>query len=336
MKRLSLCKAIDKIEERLKKVVEQMEGILPLWKERGMTSHDCVFKLRKILKTKKVGHTGTLDPNVDGVLPICIGKATKVAEYLTNSGKSYIGEITIGFSTTTEDNSGDQVERKEVLEAPSIETVDKMMMELTGEIVQVPPLYSAVKVNGKRLYEYARAGESVERPERRAHIYRFKRVSPIRYDEKNRTASWRFEVDCGKGTYVRTLAVDLGRKLGYPAHMSDLTRVKSGRFNAADCLTLEQVSEKAADGNMEAALFPLEYALENMERIDISAQMWEKVKNGAVLSINDFMSGSSFPCVLFFQNQAVSIYDKHPSKEGLIKPTKVLRTQVEEQENEHY
>ena len=154
-----------------------MDGILPLWKERGMTSHDCVFKLRKILHTKKIGHGGTLDPDVEGVLPICVGKGTKVIEYMVDSGKTYEGEITLGFATTTEDVSGEIVEKKPVTTPLSTEQIDQAMAEMTGEITQIPPMFSAVKVNGKRLYEYARNGEEVERPQRKAMIYSFERTS---------------------------------------------------------------------------------------------------------------------------------------------------------------
>lgn len=134
-----------------------MNGIIPLWKERGMTSHDCVFKLRKILHTKKVGHTGTLDPEVEGVLPICIGRATKLAEYVTDEGKVYVAEITLGKSTTTEDATGETVMTKELADI-SADELQAALTKLTGKITQIPPMFSAVKVNGKKLYEYARAG----------------------------------------------------------------------------------------------------------------------------------------------------------------------------------
>ncbi|MDP4107873.1 MAG: tRNA pseudouridine(55) synthase TruB, partial [Bacillota bacterium] len=148
-----------------------MEGILPLFKPAGLTSHDCIFKLRKILKTKKVGHTGTLDPDVTGVLPVCIGRATKVAEYVTDAGKAYEGEVTIGFSTTTEDASGEVVEKKTIDRVITREEIEAVFSSLTGEIEQTPPMYSAVKVNGTRLYEYARKGIEVERPTRKVRIY---------------------------------------------------------------------------------------------------------------------------------------------------------------------
>ena len=141
--------------------------MLPLWKERGMTSHDCVFKLRKILQTKKVGHTGTLDPGVEGVLPICIGQATRIAEYLTDAGKTYEAVVSIGRTTTTEDAEGDTVEENTQLKSFSRAQILAALTSLTGEIQQTPPMFSAVKVNGKKLYEYARAGQTVERPTKR-------------------------------------------------------------------------------------------------------------------------------------------------------------------------
>jgi len=305
-----------------------MEGILPLWKERGMTSHDCVFKLRKILKTKKIGHTGTLDPDVDGVLPICVGKATKVVEYMMETGKGYIGEITLGYSTTTEDRSGEIVAQVEVEEVPTLEAIDAAMKNMEGKITQIPPMYSAVKVNGKKLYEYARAGETVERPERVAEIKQFKRTSDVVIDKEKGTVSWKFEVACGKGTYVRTLAVDLGRQLGYPAHMSDLTRVLSGTFKASDCLTLAQVAEKMEQEEIDEVLFPLEFGLKDLASFDIDETLWDKVKNGAVLPIDTIPADLSMPVVFIYLQKAVSIYAVHPQKKDYLKPIKVLRNNL--------
>ncbi|MDU5333485.1 tRNA pseudouridine(55) synthase TruB [Enterococcus sp.] len=307
-----------------------MDGILPLWKERGMTSHDCVFKLRKILQTKKIGHGGTLDPDVDGVLPICIGKGTKVIEYLQDSGKVYEGEITLGFSTTTEDRSGEVVETKTVETPLSIEEIDQMMATFIGKITQVPPMYSAVKVNGRRLYEYARAGETVERPKREAVIESFQRTTDPKYNEETKTQSWRFQVTCGKGTYVRTLAVDLGAKLGYPAYMSDLTRLASGGFSVGQAVTLAQVSELMEKGQIDQALQPIEEAMKDFPRIDLTEAHWQKVKNGQVLPMATFglkkMPGDLI--AFFYQNQLVSLYGQHPEKEWLLKPSKVIRNEI--------
>ncbi|WP_034550243.1 tRNA pseudouridine(55) synthase TruB [Carnobacterium funditum] len=303
-----------------------MDGILPLWKERGMTSHDCVFKLRKILKTKKIGHTGTLDPDVDGVLPICIGNATKVVEYMMETGKSYIGEITLGFSTTTEDKSGEIVERRAVDVMPSLEEIDQAMSEMEGIITQIPPMFSAVKINGKKLYEYARAGETVERPSRKATINKFVRTTIPVLNEKDKTVSWRFEVDCGKGTYVRTLSVDLGEALGYPAHMSDLTRTSSGTFQSKNCLTLSQVADKMSNQTIQDCLYPLEFGIKELDSVDIDETLWNKVKNGAVLPADVFGKDVTFPLVIMYDTLAWSIYGKHPVKENCVKPIKGLRS----------
>ncbi|HZG72243.1 MAG TPA: tRNA pseudouridine(55) synthase TruB, partial [Chondromyces sp.] len=203
-----------------------MNGILPLWKERGMTSHDCVFRIRKILRTKKVGHTGTLDPDVDGVLPICIGRATKLSDYIMNAGKTYEGEVTIGYSTTTEDASGDTVEQQTVDRSFTRADILSVLASLTGEISQTPPMYSAVKVKGKKLYEYARQGIEVERPSRTVTIHELELLDERELFE-GETITFSFRAVCSKGTYIRTLAVMIGERLGFPAHMSRLTRTAS-------------------------------------------------------------------------------------------------------------
>lgn len=307
-----------------------MEGLLPLWKERGMTSHDCVFKLRKILHTKKIGHGGTLDPDVDGVLPICIGKATKVIEYLTDSGKTYKGEITLGYSTTTEDKSGEIVEQRAVTEALTEEQVDEAMAAFVGEITQIPPMYSAVKVNGRRLYEYARNNETVERPVRKAQIYRFERTSEILWSKEAGTVSWRFEVECGKGTYVRTLAVDTGSKLGYPAHMSDLTRTASAGMDESQAITLAEVASYMENGTIEEYLLPIETGVAKFEQVDIDEIVWQKVKNGMRLDYQVFGLSEmpSEEIALFYQGKVVSIYQPNPKEKNKLKPSKVLRNEV--------
>lgn len=307
-----------------------MEGLLPLWKERGMTSHDCVFKLRKILHTKKIGHGGTLDPDVDGVLPICIGKATKVIEYLTDSGKTYKGEITLGYSTTTEDKSGEIVEQRAVTEVLTEEQVDEAMAAFVGEITQIPPMYSAVKVNGRRLYEYARNNETVERPVRKAQIYRFERTSEILWSKEAGTVSWRFEVECGKGTYVRTLAVDTGSKLGYPAHMSDLTRTASAGMDESQAITLAEVASYMENGTIEEYLLPIETGVAKFEQVDIDETVWQKVKNGMRLDYQVFGLSEmpSEEIALFYQGKVVSIYQPNPKEKNKLKPSKVLRNEV--------
>ncbi|MBS4172561.1 tRNA pseudouridine(55) synthase TruB [Bacillus sp. FJAT-49736] len=303
-----------------------MDGILPLWKPQGMTSHDCVFKVRKLLKMKKVGHTGTLDPDVTGVLPICLGRATKVAEYITNAGKEYEGEVTLGFSTTTEDSSGEVVEEKTINKAILRSEIMDVLMELTGEITQTPPMYSAVKVGGKRLYEYARKGISVERPSRTVQIYRIDLLDD-RTQFEGETISFRFRVQCSKGTYIRTLAVTIGERLGYPAHMSFLTRISSGSFTKEDCVTFAELEEHIHSNSLETVILPLERGLNSLPKIEISDKLAEKVKNGAVLPKDSLPWNESFTeAAIFHDHQAIAIYRPHQDKPGLLKPVKVLYT----------
>ncbi len=305
-----------------------MEGILPLFKPAGLTSHDCVFKLRKILKTKKVGHTGTLDPDVTGVLPICIGKATKVAEYITDAGKAYEGEVTLGFSTTTEDASGEVVEKKVVNRMISREEILKALHSFTGEIEQTPPMFSAVKVGGVRLYEYARKGIEVERPTRKVTIYSIELLDE-REQFEGEIVSFRFRVSCSKGTYIRTLAVMIGEILGFPAHMSYLQRIQSADFSLKDCLTFEEIERHMEEGTISSVLRPLESALSHLPKLLINDKVAEKVKNGALLDLPDFLKNSNSPIIAETkEGRALAIYSKHPSKPDLLKPVKVLRNDI--------
>lgn len=300
-----------------------MDGILPLWKPRGMTSHDCVSKIRKLLKIKKVGHTGTLDPEVDGVLPLCIGKATKIAEYITNSGKMYEGEVTLGVATTTEDAYGEMIDQKDVGEGIALINIQNVLESFKGEIIQTPPMYSAVKVKGKKLYEYARQGIEVERPSRKVNIYSIRLLT----DEiiiKDGKQTFRFEVHCSKGTYIRTLAVMIGEKLGFPAHMSALTRIASATFTKEDCVTFEQIEEHMKKGkNIQELLKPLESGISNLPSWHIDSNLLLKIKNGAVLPKPDQWPKGHV--VMLYNNKAYAIYQEHLQKSHLIKPVKVIR-----------
>jgi tRNA pseudouridine55 synthase len=307
-----------------------LEGILPLFKPAGLTSHDCVFRLRKILKTKKVGHTGTLDPDVTGVLPICIGKATKVAEYITDAGKAYEGEVTIGYSTTTEDASGEIVEQKPVTRTIQREEILRVFHTLTGEIEQTPPMFSAVKVGGVRLYEYARKGIEVERPTRKVSIYSIELLDD-QTEFSGENIKFRFRVSCSKGTYIRTLAVMIGEKLGFPAHMSWLQRVQSAAFSLEDCLTFEEIEKHMEAGTITSVLRPLETALSHLPKLLINDKVAEKVKNGALLQMPEHLITSNGPIIAeTADGQALAIYAQHPSKPEFLKPVKVLRNELDE------
>jgi tRNA pseudouridine55 synthase len=303
-----------------------LDGILALWKEKGVTSHDCVFRLRKILQTKKIGHGGTLDPDVEGILPICIGKGTKVIEYLINAGKTYEGEVTLGFATTTEDASGALVAENRLLYPVTNQEIDHAMQFFIGEITQTPPMYSAVKVNGKRLYEYARANLSVERPKRKVKIYSFERISDSVFDKQKEVQSFRFRIECGKGVYIRTLAVALGEKLGFKAHMSALTRTKAAGLNYYEAHTLNEVEEAMKAGVLAEFLFPIEIGVAKFPRVDLTAALYQKVKNGVRLTYKelDLKSSPTSLLALFYKEKVVALYQNHPEKQGIIKPRKVI------------
>ena len=266
-----------------------MDGIIPLYKERGMTSFDCVSRLRRILKTKKIGHSGTLDPSVDGVLPICVGNATKVVEYLMQSGKEYQGELVIGKATTTEDFDGEVIETKPVEEAISSELIKRAMQKMTGEIIQIPPMYSAVKVNGKRLYEYARAGETVERPRRKALISSFV-MCRNEYDLEHQEQHVYFKVKCSKGTYIRTLVADLARSLGYPGAMKWLTRLESGGFTLDQTLSLNDIQDAVAHQTINRYLYPMDYALKDYPAVELTPVHWQSVQHGGWLKEDELQT----------------------------------------------
>ena len=291
-----------------------MDGILALYKERGMTSNDAVFKCRKLFKTRRVGHSGTLDPNVDGVLPICVGKATKVVNYLMDSGKVYMGQIILGFATETEDLDGAVVEQQRLVRPFSDQEIDQAMQALCGDLIQIPPMYSATKVNGRRLYDYARKGEEVVRPKRQIHVDYFKQTKPSSFDKNRGQQTIFFEVGCGKGTYVRTLAVDLGKKLGVPAVMSDLTRLKSGGFMIGQAVSLAQLESLSAD-QLAQALAPIDHALGAFAHHELSEKQWTFVKNGGFLAPSYVNGGQVVPkLVLMYQGKARAVYKYNEPK----------------------
>lgn len=299
-----------------------MNGILPLWKEKGMTSHDCVFKLRKILGTKKVGHTGTLDPSVEGVLPICIGQATKVAEYITDTGKEYVAVVSIGKTTETEDADGVVVSVDDTYKEISRQTIEAALEKLTGDIVQIPPMYSAVKVNGRRLYEYARKGVEVERPKRIVTIHEIELLDQADIFVGT-DVTFTIRIACGKGTYIRTLAVQIGELLGYPAHMASLVRTVSGTYQQADCLTLDEVSKVKEAGEIDAYLRPFEDALLDFSFVEVDDEEYDKITNGQVLPQHPQLTEIK-PIVFTKNGKALAVYKMHPTKPELMKPEKMF------------
>ena len=262
-----------------------MDGVIPLNKEIGQTSSDYVYQLRKLLHTRKIGHTGTLDPLVDGVLPICVGQATKLVNTLTGSPKEYVGQITLGKSTTTEDREGEVVEEKKLAQPFSIEQLNETFEKMTGDLVQIPPMFSAVRVNGKKLYEYARAGIEVERPQRQIHIYDFHILDEPIFDPTTGYQTVKFHVKCSKGTYVRTLAVEFGHLLEMPAYMSQLTRVKSAGISLDETFTIGQISTML-DNNDYSFLRSIDQVLKDVPQHELTDEEWEvRVLHGGFLEV---------------------------------------------------
>lgn len=298
-----------------------MDGILPLWKPKGFTSHDCVSKARGMLRTKKVGHTGTLDPDVEGVLPLCIGKATKIVPFLTDTDKVYEATVTLGFTTDTEDATGEKVEVETVESTIEIEDIKSVLKEFQGEITQIPPMYSAVKVDGKRLYEYAREGIEVERPERQVIIKELEMISEEILEE-NHTVSFSIRIICSKGTYIRTLCVDIGKALGYPAHMSSLVRTQTADISREDCYTFEEVQQSADEDRREELLLPISRGLKHMVSWEIDPGQRPLIQHGRVLDQPSSIIDEIFTVIC--EGEVLAIYQQHPRKPGKVKPVRVF------------
>lgn len=298
----------------------RMDGILPLWKQQGMTSHDCVVKLRRLLHTKKVGHTGTLDPEVEGVLPMCIGEATKIVPYLTDTTKTYIATIRLGIETDTEDSHGNIINEELIQNIPSKQDFENVLHSFHGDVFQLPPMYSAVKVNGKKLYEYARENKYVERPLRKINIQEITYMP----GETNDPNSFTIKVVCGKGTYIRTLCVDIGKQLGYYAHMSNLVRMQTGIFDKNHSITLHQV-EAAVKANKQASLlFPIASGIRHLDVLEVDENTRTRVSYGQKLPKPD-KSVETDPFRVMYRDTLLAIYKTHPDDSNTIKPVRVFK-----------
>lgn len=257
-----------------------MNGILCMNKPQDFTSFDVIGKLRGILHMKRLGHTGTLDPMATGVLPILVGTATKACDILPNQDKTYQATVVFGKATDTLDIWGKPLQdypEQHVTEA-ALRTI---LPEFLGDITQLPPMYSAVSVNGKRLYELARKGETVERPTRTVHI---DAITLDAFDETQQTAT--LTVSCGKGTYIRTLLSDIGQRLGGDAVMTALTRTAACGYPLQECLTFEQVAAAMADGTLEEHLLPTDSLFSSYPKLRLNAAQERMFCNGVKLDLN--------------------------------------------------
>jgi tRNA pseudouridine55 synthase len=242
-----------------------------------MTSHDIVARVRKVIGQKRVGHTGTLDPLATGVLPICVGQATRVAEYLSEGGKAYRAMIRFGVETTTYDAEGEIVHEAPV--ALTLADIEAVLSEFLGEQEQIPPVYSAIKRDGKPLYSLARAGQEVTPEPRRVRIDALTIVSWV-------TPDLTMDVECGKGTYIRSLAFDLGRRLGPGAYLAGLIRTRSGPFTLDQSVTLGDLEAALAGDGWRALLHPADEALADWGAVTLDEEGERRLRNGQPLSLH--------------------------------------------------
>lgn len=254
-----------------------MNGIIVINKPKDYTSHDVVAKVKKILNVKKVGHTGTLDPNATGVLPLLLNDGTKLSKYLIEHDKEYEVTFKLGMKTDTADSEGKVIEQKEV---ESLENVEQILKSFIGKQEQIPPMYSAIKVNGKKLYEYARNGQTVEIKPRKIEIYN---VELININEKENEVI--FKVSCSKGTYIRSLCEDIAFKLNTVGYMKELNRTKVGRFSIEDAITLEEIEKQKE--NIQDKIITIEKLLKDLPSITLNEKQLEKFLNGVKININN-------------------------------------------------
>ena len=261
-----------------------MDGIIIINKPKGFTSHDIVNMLRKALNIKKIGHTGTLDPNATGVLPILIGNATKISKYLVEHDKEYIATVCFGQKTTTGDVEGEVLEKDENIDDKlkniSSKDLEKVLKSFLGKQKQIPPKFSSIKVNGKKAYVYARDGQEVELKARDIEIYD---ISLIDYN--NHKKELIFKVSCSKGTYIRSLCEDIAKKIGTLGYLKDLTRTKVDKFSIEDSVSLEQIENDSKI--IEEKLISIEELFIDKEKIDLDEKKYELFLNGVMLTFKN-------------------------------------------------
>ncbi len=295
-----------------------INGILNVYKEKGYTSHDVVAKLRGIVGQKKIGHTGTLDPDAVGVLPVCLGKATKVCDLLTDKDKTYEAVLLLGRETDTQDTTG-EILREAPVEV-SQEEVEKAVLGFLGEYNQIPPMYSALKVNGKKLCDLARSGIEVERKARKVTVFQI----DILEMELPRVT---MRVHCSKGTYIRTLCHDIGENLGCGGCMESLKRIQSGSFTIEDALTLDQIQKKRDHGELEEILYPTDHVFSHLEKGTVKKKYEKILYNGNRIAPHFFREES------MGKEREIRIYDesgqfigvyRYDKEQGNYKPVKIF------------
>ncbi len=284
--------------------MENISGVINIYKEKGFTSHDVVNIVRKKLGKIKTGHTGTLDPDAMGVLPICVGKATKLSEYIASSIKEYKAIVSLGKTTTTQDGSGEVIAEKQV--NCSEDNIKKVVNCFKGEIMQTPPMYSAIKIGGKKLYELAREGKEIERKQRKITIYDIEITRFI--DNQN----FEIKVLCSKGTYIRTLCNDIGEALSCGAYMSYLLRTRTGNFYIDNAIKLDDIDKFLQNNKLNDILLPMDIVLSEYKKIIVLNKANKFLYNGNKISFSYLKNKENLQ-----QNEKVIVYDEDNNLIGI-------------------
>ncbi|MBA2606401.1 MAG: tRNA pseudouridine(55) synthase TruB [Acidobacteria bacterium] len=336
-----------------------IDGVLIIDKPAGITSHDVVSRLRRILKTKRIGHTGTLDPFATGVLVMLIGQSTRLAQFIDKDAKGYEAVVRFGFETDTGDATGSLKSQVSSLksevqsskfkvqssEFASVDELENVLKEFRGEIEQTPPMYSAKKVAGKKLYELARKGIEIERKPVQVTIYELEIIQPQETQRNNdveteeqkpktedqqinylglETWDLRLRVSCSAGTYIRTLAEDIGRKIGTGAHLVALRRTRAGKFDLSKAVTIERLEEIVSDGKLTDVLISMNEALAHFPQVVLSAEETCRIQNGLKLGFEDVEIKNGQPVRMIDKKEnliAIGFYD---SKQKFIQPRIVM------------
>lgn len=294
------------------------DGIINVYKEKGFTSHDVVAKMRGILKQKKIGHTGTLDPAAEGVLPVCVGKGTRLCDMLTDRDKTYRAVLLLGTETDTQDTTG-QVLHVRPTEGLTEEKVREAILSFMGDYDQIPPMYSALKVDGRKLYELAREGKEVERKARPVKILDIQ-IESVKLPEVT------ILVTCSKGTYIRTLCYDIGRKLGCGGCMKALTRTRSGRFDISESLTLSDLETLVAEERLEEVIVPVTGVFTEYREIRSEEEVLDRLlRNGNPFRYNGISDANAAEpfCVYDSEGMFIGVYEFTEDKQ-MFYPRKIF------------
>lgn len=299
-----------------------INGIINVFKEKDYTSHDVVAKLRGILKQKKIGHTGTLDPEAEGVLPVCLGNATKLCDILTDRSKTYRAVLLLGTTTDTQDTTGTVLAERPVISGE--EEIRKAILSFQGIYNQIPPMYSAIKINGKRLYELAREGKEVPREARKVEIH------SIEIEELDLlTGQVVITVDCSKGTYIRTLCHDIGELLGCGGCMKSLLRTRAGEFHISKSLKISEIADKINEGNLDEYIRKADDMFTGYPLVTVKQEFDKQLYNGNFLRLDQIEQGD-VPIteaerirVYDWQGNFVGLYENYPA-ENIMKPYKMF------------